>query len=299
MDDDYHGLDCGGTRAGSGARVRPGMSALSFVAAEGRVERLLWKATDPLGPIDAQPPPLNLIEGATSETLGDFTATDNAGPLAEPRGLAVDLNDRLFIAETGADEILVYDLWSERLLRKISLPGSRPTDLASHDNDVVAVLSASRQIVRLTARSGPSPFALPQGCTAPSRIAISCCGRIAILEKAGTADAHIWFIDKGFPDLAAPWATDLEWESDSVIVIARRPGADFLRYEISTGETVQLSSLRARGYDGLGIVATPELTDSAKASGTSGCAAHRSATGRPTASAAQSARAWRMSASGG
>ena len=245
------------------------------VMAEGRVERLLWKATDPLGPIDAQPPPLNLIEGATSETLGDFTATDNAGPLAEPRGLAVDLNDRLFIAETGADEILVYDLWSERLLRKISLPGSRPTDLASHDNDVVAVLSASRQIVRLTARSGPEPFALPQGCTAPSRIAISCCGRIAILEKAGTADAHIWFIDKGFPDLAAPWATDLEWESDSVIVIARRPGADFLRYEISTGETVQLSSLRARGYDGLGIVATPELTDSAKASGTSGCAAHR------------------------
>ena len=245
------------------------------VLAEGRVERLLWKATDPLGPIDAQPPPLNLIEGETSETLGDFTATDHAGPLAEPRGLAVDINDRLFIAETGADQILVYDLWSERLLRKISLPGSRPTDLAAHDNDVVAVLSASRQIARLTARSGPEPFALPQGCTAPSRIAISCCGRIAILEKAGTADAHIWFIDKGFPDLAAPWATDLEWESDSVIVIARRPGADFLRYEISTGETVQLSSLRARGYDGLGIVATPELTDSVKASGTSGCAAHR------------------------
>jgi len=245
------------------------------VAADGRVERLLWKATDPLGPIDAQPPPLNLIEGETSETLGDFTATDHAGPLAEPRGLAVDINDRLFIAETGADQILVYDLWSERLLRKISLPGSRPTDLAAHDNDVVAVLSATRQIVRLTARSGPEPFALPQGCTAPSRIAISCCGRIAILEKAGTADAHIWFIDKGFPDLAAPWATDLAWESDSVIVIARRPGADFLRCEISTGETVQLSSLRARGYDGLGIVATSELADSAKASGTSGCAAHR------------------------
>jgi hypothetical protein len=100
------------------------------VAAEGRVERLLWKATDPLGPVDAQPPPLNLIEGETSETLGDFTATDHAGPLAEPRGLTADINDRLFIAETGADQILVYDLWRERLLRKISLPGTRPTDLA-------------------------------------------------------------------------------------------------------------------------------------------------------------------------
>lgn len=245
------------------------------VPSEGRVERLLWKATDPLGPVDDQPPPLNLLEGETSEALGDFTATDHAGPLAEPRGLAVDINGRLFIAQTGTDDILVYDLWSERLLRKISLPGSRPTDLAAHDNDVYAVLSASQQIVRLTARSGPEPFALPQGCTAPSRIAISCCGRIAILEKAGTADAHIWFIDKGFPDLAAPWATDLEWESDLVIVVARRPDADFLRYEISLGETVQLSSLRARGYDGLGVVATPELADSANASGSSGCSTHR------------------------
>jgi len=245
------------------------------VPAEGRVERLLWKATDPLGPVDAQPPPLNLIEDETSETLGDFTTTDHAGPLAEPLGLAVDINGRLFIAETGADQILVYDLWSERLLRKIGLPSSRPTDLAAHDNDVYAVLSASQQIVRLTARSGPEPFALPQGCTAPSRIAISCCGRIAILEKAGTADAHIWFVDKGFPDLAASWATDIEWESDLVIVIARRPGADFLRYEISLGETVQLSSLRARGYDGLGVVATPEVADSANASGSSGCSAHR------------------------
>src|SRR5207253_1547347 len=35
-------------------------------------------------------------------------------------------------------------------------------------------------------------------------------------------------------------------------------GADFLRFQIAPGELVQLSSLRARGYDGLGIVATPE-----------------------------------------
>jgi phage tail-like protein len=262
------------------------------VPAEGRVERLLWKAMDPLGPVDAQPSPLNLIEAETTEALGDFTATDHAGPLAEPRGVAVDINDRLFIAETGKDQIRVYDLWSERLLRKVSLPGSRPTDLAAHDNDVFAILSASQQIVRLTARSGPAPFAIPPGCTAPSRIAVSCCGRIAILEKAGTADAHIWFVDKGFPDLAAPWTTDIEWESDQVIVIARRPGADFLRYEISTGETVQLSSLRARGYDGLGIVATPELADSAKASGTSGCAAHR--IGYWTANGVRSAIAARL-----
>jgi phage tail-like protein len=239
----------------------------------GQVERLLWKAEDPLGPVTDQPPALNLIETASIEQLGDFTATGPGGPLAEPRGVAVDINDRLYIAETGADQILVYDLWSDQLLRKVVIAGARPTDLAAHDNDVYAVLSASDQIVRLTARSGPDPFALPVGCTAPSRIAVSCCGHIAILEKAATADAHLWFIDKSLPDLAVSWATDIEWESDSVIVIARRPGADFLRFEVSAGELAQLASLRARGYDGLGIVATPELADTSPAA--SGCPAHR------------------------
>jgi len=243
--------------------------------AEGRVERLLWKAIDPLGPVNAQSPPVNLIEADSEPTFGDFTSSQPSSPLLEPRGAAVDINDRLFIAETGSDQILVYDLWSDRLLRRIGLPGSRPTDLAAHDAEVYAVLSASRKVVRLTARSGPDPFILPAGCTAPSRIAISCCGHIAILEKAATADAHIWFVDKGFPDLPAAWATDIEWESDSVLVIARRPGADLLRFEIGAGKTAQLPSLRARGYDGMGIVATPELVDSGTASGTSNCAAHR------------------------
>lgn len=242
--------------------------------AAGRVERILWKAVDPLGPVADQPAPVNLIEGASSEQLGDFATVDQAPPLAEPRGLAVDINDRLFIAETGGDRIVVYDLWSDRLLRRITLPGTRPSDLAAHGNDVYAVLTGTKQIVRLTARSGPEPFTLPAGCAAPSRIAVSACGHIAILEKAGSVDAHVWFVDKGYPDFAAPWATDLEWESDSVIVVARRPGADFLRYEMAVGEMVQLASLRARAYDGLGIVATPELADSTAASSSSS-AAHR------------------------
>ena len=242
---------------------------------EGRVERLLWKAIDPIGPVADQPPPLNLFAGEHSDRLGDFTSPDRAGPLHEPRGLAVDINDRLFIAETGADRILVFDLWSDRLLRAIVLAGSRPTDLAAHGNDVYAVLSASKQVVRMTARSGPEPFAMPTGCTEPSRIAVSCCGHIAILAKAGTGNAHVWFDDRHYPDFAAAWATDLEWESDSVIVIARRPGADFLRYEMGAGEMTQLQSLRARAYDGLGIVATPELEPSLSSLTASKCPSHR------------------------
>ena len=238
------------------------------VPAENRVERILWKATDPLGPVADQPQPLDLFARGGEEstaTVGDFATAQPTAALAEPRGLAVDVNDRLFIAETGGNRILIYDLWSDRLIRQVGLPGARPTDLAAHGNDVYAVLAATRQLVRLTARSGPDPVDLPIGCTEPSRIAISTGGRTAILEKAGTPGARVWFTEPGFASIHVSLATDIEWQSDQVLVVARNPGADFHRYETQTGELVQLPSLRARGYDGLGIVATPECLDGSTA----------------------------------
>ncbi|MBZ5558150.1 MAG: hypothetical protein LAO77_12825 [Acidobacteriia bacterium] len=223
-----------------------------------RVERILWKATDPLGPIADQPPPLNLFDSHRVDSHGDFAAAEAERSLVEPRGLAVDCNDRLFVAERGSDRILIYDLWSERLVRRVALPGTRPCDLASHGNDVYAVLTGTKQIVRLTASSGPAPLALPNGCTDPSRVAVSPSGAVAILEKAATANARVWFADGVFASVAVPMATDLEWESDTVIVVARRPGADFHRYQLTAGQpAVRLPSLRGRDYDGLGIVALP------------------------------------------
>lgn len=238
------------------------------VPSEHRIDRILWKAVDPLGPAIDQPQPIDLFARRSAEMggpVGDFTTGQGSTALTQPRGLAVDVNDRLFIAETGGNRLLVYDLWSERLIRRVVLPGSRPTDLAAHGNDVYAVLSATRAIVRLTARSGAVSVPLPAGCTEPSRIAISSAGVAAILEKAGTADARVWFGDARLPSIDVPLATDVEWQSDQVLVVARQPGADFHRYEIKSGEVVVLPSLRARGYDGLGIVATPDCLDGSTA----------------------------------
>jgi len=229
--------------------------------AAGRVERIRWAASDPLGPTSAQPTPVDLISGDSADSFGDFATDDAPTPLAEPRGVAVDVNDRLFVSEAGNDSILIYDLWSSRLVRRVALAaGSRPTDVAAHGTTVYAVLVGAKRIVRLTARSGPEPFDIPAGCTTPSRIAVSPNGTIAILASAGTADAHVWFVGKGreHDDFAEPLATDLEWESDGVLVLARQKGADFRRYQVSAGERAECGPLRARGYDGLGIVATPE-----------------------------------------
>jgi phage tail-like protein len=229
----------------------------------GRVERLLWAALDLSAPAATQPAPIDLFQAEAPLAVGAFTSSSAAAPLSKPRGLAVDVNDRLFIAESDTDRILIFDLWSERLLQRTHLPsGSAPSDLAAHGSDVYAVLSGANQIVRLSARSTPSPFGLPAGCTQPSRIAISPAGHIAILEQAGTAGARVWFTDAGYKSFPAALATDLEWESDSVLVVARQPGADFLRFEIAPGEMDELPSLRARGYDGLGIVAIPPFSGS-------------------------------------
>ncbi len=228
--------------------------------AAGRVERLHWAAQDPLLPRDQQPQPQDFLRAEPSDAVGDFVCAPTILSLAAPRGLAVDVNDRVFVAESGADRILVYDLWSERLVRRVVLPGAQPVDLAAQGVTVYAVLAAIGQVVKLTAQADPTPCELPVGCTAPSRIAASPGGTVAILEKAGMPNAHIWFLgaERGGDDFQEPLATDLEWESDEVLVVARQPGADFLRYEVGPHRRSELRPLRARGYDGLGIVAMPE-----------------------------------------
>jgi phage tail-like protein len=244
---------------------------------DGVVERLLVSLQDPAAPVEEQRIPTRLIGGDDPEQLGDFIIAHPGSSLVTPRGLAVDVNDRLFVADAGADRILVYDLWSERLLRVLAMPGENPTDLAVHGVTGHAVLSGSKRIVTFTARSQPIDLPLPAGLAIsnPSRIAVAPGGTIAILGDAGTLAAHIWVIESGrlIADLgnAPQWqyATDIEWESDTMLVVARQPGVDFVRLQIAHAgqDLTELPPLRARGYDGLGIVAIPPLLQSANERG--------------------------------
>jgi phage tail-like protein len=231
------------------------------VPEDGRIDLVRWAARNPLAPSTGAAAPAGLFAEASPTDLGDFSPTAEAPLLRQPRGIAVDENDRLFVSESAADQVLIFDLWSQRLLRRLVLPGSRPTDLAAHNTIVYAVLANDRRVVRITAGGGPDPFDLPAGCDNPSRISTSPSGLIAILSSAGRADAETWVLgaDRKVRDrIPEPYSTDVDWESDSVIVIARQPGADFRRYRLSTTARESLGPLRARGYDGLGIVRTPD-----------------------------------------
>src|SRR4051794_35701820 len=88
----------------------------------GTVERWAW-AGGPAGP------PEMVLETPAAPSAGEFTVDAPAGgPLREPRGVAVDDDDRLWVAEAGARRVVVWDVWTRRLLRRVPVPG-RPLDI--------------------------------------------------------------------------------------------------------------------------------------------------------------------------
>jgi len=218
-----HDLPPGAPPPGAGLAFDEHCRLFHSVPKEGRVERLLWAAT-------GKPSSLEVFAPATAAGLGDF---ETAGPvetsLDSPKGLAVDPHERLFIAEAGRRRILVFDLWSRRLLRVVPVPG-RPVDLACHGSVIHAVLESPDGIVTLDARSHFRIAELPPGFLGPARVAMSSAGERFLLVRAGTAQARI--LSSGRPPIEVPRATNFEFLTAADLVIARHPGEDFLRFRV-------------------------------------------------------------------
>jgi phage tail-like protein len=226
----------------------------------GEVERSLWAPADALGHTGRTTPVSDLFGVAPGEVLGDFSAPGAATALQQPRGLAVDVDDRLFVAESGALRILAFDLWSRRLLRRVPTAPQVPLGLACAGRVVWAVLADPPGLVRLRARTAPEPVALPPAPApgvAPERIALSAAGEPHLLHRgAGAA----WVVPLDRPDhaLEVDGATDLAFDGEDALVVARRPGESFLRFRRELDGWVVEAPLAARGYDGLGVARDPD-----------------------------------------
>jgi phage tail-like protein len=228
--------------------------------AEGRVERTLWAADDPLGPAPAAAEPLDLLARAPGPA-GDFAPAPGApGPLRAPRGLAVDCDDRLFVAEAGGRRVLIFDLWNGRLLRDVPL-GVPPVDVASLGDTVWCVAGGS--LLRLGARTPPVELPLRRDPDAPPdaelrRVAVSPHGLVVALFAG--PDGRAWIVaQRGrlrFPPVDR--ASDLELADEHELVVARAPGDEFTRFRIDGDAVVSDAPLKARGYDGSAIVRTPD-----------------------------------------
>jgi len=224
---------------------------------EGRVETLRWRPDDRTAEA-AQP--MDLFAWDSERPAGDFTLPPRAaGPLADPRGIVAVGDDRLFVAEAGRQRVLVYDLFNQELTAVIPLgagaAGPRPLDLAADGERVFVLTEAPARLVEIDEHDIVADHAPPDDAVSPSRLAISPGGRTALLDPgaarifvAGGGDAPL--------SIAAPaHATDLEFEDENTLVVARWPGQDFLRVAI-TGVQPTRARLRARGYDGRGIART-------------------------------------------
>jgi phage tail-like protein len=222
----------------------------------GSVERSRWAG----GEGAAASVPVQLFEAAEESVPGEFAPVGPVdAPLREPRGLAIDVDDRLFVAETGAGRILVYDLWSRRLLRALATgAGTRPLDLAAHGRTVLATVGGSEALLRFSARGAAEEVPLPPEVPAATRVAVSPDGRVMVLGGAGSDDALIVPLHRPRDAIAVERATDIEWETDDVLVVSRHPGEEFRRFRLAAGAQEELAPLVARGYDGRGIVRTPD-----------------------------------------
>jgi phage tail-like protein len=237
------------------------------VPGEGRVERLIWMLADPLSSSGQTAQAVDLFEAPAPTPLGDFMAPAEP-PLSEPRGLAVDDDDHLFISETAGRCLLVFDLWSQRLLRRVGLPG-RPLDLAACGGWIYAVLDSPPGLLRLTARTEPHPLALPAGLDHPSRLTVSPGGQLFVLAEAGTAQSRVYPIAHPASARDVPFATDLAFQygdpvatrtcatGNDVLVVARFPGMDFLRFCLGPDGWAAMPPLNGGAYDGRGIVLAP------------------------------------------
>lgn len=241
----------------------------------GRVERLLpsGTASSPV-PSFRQEDAADLFAAPLASPVGQFSPSSPPPPaLASPRGLCVDAEGRLFVAEHGRARILVYDLADRRLLRAIALGpahlGPRPLDLATDGERVWAILDAAPFLIELTARTGPKVLPLPPHVDGvPSRIAVDHDGGLHLLCDAGTADAAVVSLSLAYPTLPVPGASDIEFapaaaprageDPGEALVVARLPGADFFRFMVRPQGLDRLPDLKARGYDGHGVVRTPD-----------------------------------------
>ena len=255
------------TQEGAGLAFDQYCRLYHSVRKEGRVERMLWSLHDPLTPAAAQRAPVDLFATETDGQFGDFVLHGpSPSQLLAPAGLAVDEDNRLFVAESGAKRILIYDLQSNRLLRRVQL-AAQVTDLVAHGRTVYGLSVQPPGLIKLTARTDPQLLNLPAAITDPTRLAISPAGELFLLAVDETMIGRVVRYPDGSEIVRVQFATDIEIQTPNPgvadpscmsLVVARRPADDFLRFCIAGNDVAELPPLKARGYDGLGIVNTPD-----------------------------------------
>lgn len=184
------------------------------------------------------------------------------GGLRHPTGIAVDGLDRLYVAESAAGVVLVADLWTGRVLRRVPVAG-HPADVVVTGGDAegVLVLTAGPDaVVRIDGAADPCAKSdrLQPPCgyrtLRPVRLTLLS-GRVVVLwtdkEDAVVADLE------GREILHLPGAADIEGRADGLLVAATNPGDPIRRFHERDGGLIEDQPLAAAGYDGGAVTIAP------------------------------------------
>lgn len=225
------------------------------------IEKLLWSEK-------RQPERAKSLFTAEHYHLGEFTSTQKRTDVSRPVGLAVDRKGRLFIADSGNQQIHIFDLVENTLIRTLHLDGV-PSVVRSDGQQVFVIVSLETddtqfddtKLIKLNATQLPQSVALALPTEVKKfsldSVAVNQQGRIFVLLNAGTEDALIWAIDGQNDIIDVPFATDILAAQDDVIVVAGAVNGDFQRFRISSNSIAQMPHLNARYYDGRGIALDP------------------------------------------
>jgi len=206
----------------------------------------------------------------TSETLNLFapppepgedftTVSDHAtdGPLLNPVDVASDGKNHLFIAEAGRRQVVIYDLMQNRVIRRHQFR-SAPRKLASDGDTIWLLLGGDQaQLAILKGLADPVYVDLPAEIAQPAAL-VANNGQVFVLDQAGTEAASVVPLHAPHDRFGTEFGGDLLISDGHILVVARRPGETFLRFDLAGGAQFELPYLEARGYDGRGIDIAPD-----------------------------------------
>jgi phage tail-like protein len=238
----------------------------------GQIQRLAWRPVGGRGeqPVDLlSPPPPPPPSG------GFRPVTPEAALQVRAVALAGDTDEHLFVLDGTTHAISVLDLADGHLIGSLSLPFPA-VDLAAEGRAIlVATTSRQHPLVVVDALGLPREATLDERALAalagvpadarPARVAVGPKGEWWLLLRNAASSWAVPIRDsrRSLP-LEVPGASDVELDGRSKLVAAGpgagkdHPVAFLRRFVLSRAGDEEDVPLSARGYDGRGIVRTPD-----------------------------------------
>jgi phage tail-like protein len=216
----------------------------------------IYRSWPDAGRVSVQPP-------ATSRLRPG--ALDWAGLFSRPSALAIDADQRLYVAENDGAQVAVADLWAQRPLCRTPMASPahrqrRAADLASRGCDVLVLTRRPESLLLLAGRRVPLPgpdLVRPHcaGTVRATRVATGRSGTVLILwTRSGGRDPLI-ATSAGEVLLTVAGAVDLVVRADGSLAVACSPGLPVRRFAPADATSpgsglIELEPLRQNRFDG-------------------------------------------------